>query len=89
MREEDGFLADFSSVPDEVLERAKILFLNYPNNPTGAIAPESYLDAAIGFCLEHGILLAYDNAYCDICFDGYPAPRNAPSSFSACRKATT
>lgn len=74
MREEDGFLADFSSVPDEVLERAKILFLNYPNNPTGAIAPESYLDAAIGFCLEHGILLAYDNAYCDICFDGYRAP---------------
>ena len=74
MREENGFLADFSAVPDDVLKKAKILFLNYPNNPTGAIATPEYYDAAIAFCWEHDLLLAHDNAYCDICFDGYRAP---------------
>ena len=74
MREEDGFLADFSQVPDEVLGSAKIMFLGYPNNPTGASATEEYFDRAIAFCLEHDLLLAHDNAYCDICFDGYRAP---------------
>lgn len=74
MREEDGFLADFSNVPDEVLAKAKIMFLGYPNNPTGACATEEYFDRAIEFCLEHDLLLAHDNAYCDICFDGYRAP---------------
>ncbi|MRX83039.1 LL-diaminopimelate aminotransferase [Eggerthella guodeyinii] len=74
MREEDGFLADFSQIPDEVLGRAKIMFLGYPNNPTGACATEEYFDRAIAFCLEHDLLLAHDNAYCDICFDGYRAP---------------
>ncbi len=74
MREEDGFLADFTAVPEDVLAKAKILFLNYPNNPTGAIATPEYFDAAIAFCREHDLLLAHDNAYCDICFDGYRAP---------------
>ena len=74
MREEDGFLADFSQVPADVLDAAKIMFLGYPNNPTGACAAEAYFDAAIAFCLEHDLLLAHDNAYCDICFDGYRAP---------------
>lgn len=69
-----GFLADFESTPPEVLEHAKIMFLGYPNNPTGACAPNEYLDRAIAFCLEHDLLLAYDNAYVDICFDGYRAP---------------
>lgn len=69
-----GFLADFESTPPVVLERAKIMFLGYPNNPTGACAPDGYLDRAIAFCLEHDLLLAYDNAYVDICFDGYRAP---------------
>lgn len=74
MREEDGFLADFSQVPDGILAKAKIMFLGYPNNPTGACATEEYFDRAIAFCLEHDLLLAHDNAYCDICFDGYRAP---------------
>ena len=74
MREEDGFLADFSQVPADVLAKAKIMFLGYPNNPTGACATEEYFDRAIAFCLEHDLLLAHDNAYCDICFDGYRAP---------------
>lgn len=74
MREENGFLAEFADVPAEVLAKAKIMFLGYPNNPTGACATEEYFDAAIDFCIEHDILLAHDNAYCDICFDGYTAP---------------
>lgn len=71
---QNAYLADFSNIPTEVLARAKVMFLGYPNNPTGACAPESYLDQAIAFCREHDILLAHDNAYCDICFDGYRAP---------------
>lgn len=74
MREENGFLADFSSVPADVLAKAKIMFLGYPNNPTGAVATDEYFDAAIAFCREHDLLLAHDNAYWGICFDGYRAP---------------
>lgn len=67
-------MADFDHIPEEVLERAKIMFLGYPNNPTGACATPEYFDKAIAFCREHDILLAHDNAYCDICYDGYEAP---------------
>ena len=70
----NGYLADFTCVPEEVLAKAKIMFLGYPNNPTAACAPESYLDEAIAFCREHDLLLAHDNAYCDVCYDGYRAP---------------
>ncbi len=74
MKAEKGFLADFDDIPEDVLKRTKIMFIGYPNNPTGACATEEYFDKAIAFCLEHDILLAHDNAYCDICFDGYRAP---------------
>ena len=74
MREENGFLADFDGIPEDILAKAKIMFLGYPNNPTGACATEEYFDRAIDFCIKHDILLAHDNAYCDICFDGYVAP---------------
>ena len=57
-----------------MLRRAKIVFLNYPNNPTAAIAPRDYLARTVAACRRHGILLAYDNAYCDLTFDGYVAP---------------
>ena len=86
MTAESGFLADFASTPPEVLARAKVMFLGYPNNPTGAIAPVSYFDEAIAFCREHDILLAHDNAYCDLCFDGYRAPSilERPGAKDAC-----
>ncbi|WP_139653003.1 LL-diaminopimelate aminotransferase [Raoultibacter phocaeensis] len=74
MREESGFLADFEHVPDEVLSKAKIMFIGYPNNPTGAVATDEYFDRAIAFCLKHDLLLAHDNAYSEIGFDGYRAP---------------
>lgn len=74
MTAENGFLADFEQVPEDILKRAKIMFLGYPNNPTGAIATEEYFDKAIDFCIRHDLLLAHDNAYCEIGFDGYRAP---------------
>lgn len=74
MNARNGFLADFEQVPEEVLKRTKIMFLGYPNNPTGAVATEEYFDKAIDFCIRHDILLAHDNAYCEIGFDGYRAP---------------
>ncbi len=74
MRAETGFLAEFAAVPEEVLEKAKILFIGYPNNPTGAIATPEYFDAAIAFCRQHDLLLVHDNAYSELGFDGYAAP---------------
>ncbi|MCL2826461.1 MAG: LL-diaminopimelate aminotransferase [Eggerthellaceae bacterium] len=74
MKAENGFLADFDNIPPEVLAKAKVMFLGYPNNPTGAVASEAYFDRAIGFCISHGLLLAHDNAYSEIGFDGYVAP---------------
>jgi LL-diaminopimelate aminotransferase len=74
MTEENGWLADFESTPPDVLKRAKMMFLSYPNNPTSAIAPVEYFDRAIEFAREHDLLLIHDNAYSEIGFDGYVAP---------------
>jgi LL-diaminopimelate aminotransferase len=72
--EENGFLPDLEAIPAEVAQRARMLWLNYPNNPTGAVAPLEFLAAAVDYCRRHDILLCYDAPYCDICFDGYVAP---------------
>jgi len=74
LRPENDFLLDLEQVPDAVLRRARLVFLNYPNNPTAAVAPLEYLERAVAVCRRHDILLAYDNAYCDLTFDGYRAP---------------
>jgi LL-diaminopimelate aminotransferase len=74
LRAEQQFLVELDRLPEAVLRRARIVFLNYPNNPTAAVAPRDYLARTIAACRRHGILLAYDNAYCDLTFDGYVAP---------------
>jgi LL-diaminopimelate aminotransferase len=74
LRPEDGFLLELEKVPQAVLHRAKLAYVNYPNNPTAAVATPEYLERTVGTCRRHGILLAYDNAYCDLTFDGYRAP---------------
>jgi LL-diaminopimelate aminotransferase len=71
---ENDFLLHLDQVPAEVLRRARVVFANYPNNPTAAVATPAYLDRMVATCRTHGILLAYDNAYCDLTFDGYRAP---------------
>ena len=73
MTEENGFLADFESTPPEVLAKAKMMFLSYPNNPTSAVANDEYFDRAIAFAKKHDILIVHDNAYSEIGFDGYVA----------------
>ena len=74
LRPENEFLLDLEQVPEAVLQRAKLVFVNYPNNPTAAVATAEYLERTVAVCRRHGILLAYDNAYCDLTFDGYRAP---------------
>lgn len=71
--ESNRFLPGLSSVPPDVSERAKLLWINYPNNPTGAIADADFYQTAVDFCREHRILLASDNPYFDLTFDGYRA----------------
>ncbi|GAB4286540.1 MAG: LL-diaminopimelate aminotransferase [Coriobacteriia bacterium] len=74
MTRENGFLADFKSTPADVLGRAKMMFLSYPNNPTSAVAPVEYFDEAIAFAKEHDLLIVHDNAYSELGYDGYTAP---------------
>jgi LL-diaminopimelate aminotransferase len=74
LREENDWLVDFEEIPADVAARAPIMWLNYPNNPTGAVAPKEFLARAIDFAREYDILICYDNPYCDLTFDGYVAP---------------
>ena len=74
LRPENDFLIPLEDIPDDVVQRARILYLNYPNNPTSAIAPNEYLEQTVRFCQENGILLVYDNAYSEVAFDGYVPP---------------
>lgn len=74
LRPENDFLLELGQVPEDVLRRAKVVYVNYPNNPTSAVATMAYLERLVATCRKHGILLAYDNAYCDLTFDGYRAP---------------
>lgn len=73
MREETSYLPELSAIPNDILERAKILWVNYPNNPTGATASLKFYEHAVSFCREHDILLASDNPYADVTFDDYTA----------------
>jgi LL-diaminopimelate aminotransferase len=74
LRPENEFLLQLDQVPEDVLRRSKVAFVNYPNNPTAAVATPGYLERTVAVCRAHGILLAYDNAYCELTFDGYCAP---------------
>ncbi|HEY9077265.1 MAG TPA: aminotransferase class I/II-fold pyridoxal phosphate-dependent enzyme [Anaerolineaceae bacterium] len=68
------FLPDLNAIPSEIVSRAKVLWLNYPNMPTGAIAPFEFLEEAVQFAQKHHILIAHDAPYVDICFGQYRAP---------------
>lgn len=74
LRPENDFLIPLEALPGDVVRRAKLLYLNYPNNPTTAAAPRGYLEAAVEFCHRNDVLLVYDNAYSEIAFDGYVPP---------------
>ena len=71
LREENDFLPDLDSIPKDIAQKAKVLLLNYPNNPTGACATREFLEKAVAFCRENNILLVSDLAYGEICYEGY------------------
>jgi len=95
MNDGNDWLADFESTPADVLAKAKMMFISYPNNPSSAIAPVEYFDRAIAFAKEHDILLVHDNAYSEIGFDGYrppsilerPGARDVAIELFSCSKA--
>ncbi len=74
LKAEKGFLLDWESIPESTLRKTKVVYLNYPNNPTAAIASMEYLEKTVAICRKYDILLAYDNPYVDVTFDGYVAP---------------
>jgi LL-diaminopimelate aminotransferase len=70
----EGWFPDFRRVDGQVADRAKILWLNYPSNPTAAVATLERFDEAVRFAADHDLLLAHDNAYSEITYDGFVAP---------------
>jgi LL-diaminopimelate aminotransferase len=74
LRPRTDFLVDLNDIDDGTLRRTRILYLNYPNNPTAATAPLDYLERIVARCRELDILLVYDNAYSELAFDGYKPP---------------
>ena len=74
LRRERGFLPDLRGIPDDVLRRARMLIVNYPHNPTGAVAPLEFFEEAVALCARHGIALVSDLAYSELTFDGFTAP---------------
>ena len=74
LRKPNDFLIDFDAIPLEVRRQAKLLWLNYPNNPTTAVAPMEFFKRAVAFGRENGILIASDAAYTENTYDGYEAP---------------
>ena len=71
---ENGFLPDLDAIPAEVAAKAKIMWLNYPNNPTGAVTDLAFMEKAVAFAKKYDILLAHDSAYSEMTYDGYVAP---------------
>ncbi len=74
LRRENRFLVDFSSIPDDVARRAVLFYVNYPNNPTAALADEDFLSELVAFARRWDILIAYDHAYSELVFDGARSP---------------
>ena len=74
LRPEHGFLPDLDTIPADVLRRANLLFLDYPNNPTGAAVRDGYFERAVELARANDLVVVHDNAYSELCYDGYLAP---------------
>ena len=72
LRAENGFLPDLKAIPEEVAKRAKLMWLGYPNNPTGALATADFFRDVVAFADRYGIIVAHDNAYAEIYYDDPP-----------------
>ena len=71
---ERGFAPDLEAIPAPALERARLMFFNYPNNPTGATVPDGLFEQVVALARDHEILAVHDNAYSETTYDGYVAP---------------
>lgn len=71
LSEENGFLPDFESIPQNIVQKAKILWLNYPNNPTGAVAELDFFEKAVHFARKNDLVICHDAPYTEVAFDGY------------------
>jgi LL-diaminopimelate aminotransferase len=74
LQPELGFVPDLAAIDDDVARGAKLMFLNYPNNPTGALAPEGFFERVVEFARAYEVLVVHDNSYSEITFDGHRAP---------------
>ncbi|OGN98219.1 MAG: LL-diaminopimelate aminotransferase [Chloroflexi bacterium RBG_13_51_36] len=74
LKEENDFLPDFEAIPDDVADKAKLMWLNYPNNPTGGTADIDFFQEAVHFAQRHGLAVCHDAPYTEIAFDGYKPP---------------
>ena len=74
LQAEQGFLPELDSIPADVLARANLLFLDYPNNPTGAVVEPGYFERAVELARANDLVVVHDNAYSELCYDGYRAP---------------
>ena len=74
LRPELGFVPDLGAIEEEIAKRAKLMFLNYPNNPTGAVVPEGFFARVVEFARAYEVLVVHDNSYSEISYDGYRAP---------------
>ena len=71
---ENDMFPDLEAIPEDVARAARLLWLNYPNNPTGAVATLEFFDRVVAFAQKYDILICHDNPYCDVTFDGYRPP---------------
>jgi len=71
LRRENGFLPDFSAIPEKIFKETRLMFLNYPNNPTSAVAEKSFFAEAIALAKKYNIIICHDAAYSEVAFDGY------------------
>ncbi len=74
LRADNGFLPDLDAIPADVAHRARLIWINYPNNPTAAVAPREFFERIVAFGQRHDILVCHDNAYSEVSYDGYRAP---------------
>ncbi len=74
VNEKNNFMPDFSNIPIDIAKKAKMMFINYPNNPTGAIAGDDFFHRLIAFAKENNIIVCHDGAYSEIYFDDYKPP---------------
>jgi len=74
LKAENGFLPDLDAIPEEIAQKAKLMFINYPNNPTGAVANDDFYRKLIDFARKYDVIVCHDAAYQEIAFDGYRPP---------------